>query len=164
MFDVSYTEGDQLLKIKVSNSGCQLKQHDLDHLFDRFFVTDEQKQKNFSTGIGLAFTKELVNLIGADIKVTLRENWIDFILSVHLEAAAVDGKEDEVITSAPSYVYESLVKQYDQPSAEQENKNSLIDELHQRAEHSILLVEDEPELRYLIRNILKDQYLSLIHI
>ncbi|TDO20155.1 hybrid sensor histidine kinase/response regulator transcription factor [Pedobacter duraquae] len=158
-FEAIYTEKDHLLKIQVSNSGCTLDPQDLDHLFDRFFVTNEQKQKKFSTGIGLAFTKELVNLIGARINVTIEQNWIHFTLLIHLEAIAVAGKEDEVITSAPSYVYESLVKQFEQPSAEHENKNSLIDELHQRAEHSILLVEDEPELRYLIRNVLKEQYI-----
>ena len=159
LFKASYQEADHLLKIEVSNSGCTLEPQDLDHLFDRFFVTNEQKQKKFSTGIGLAFTKELVNLLNGEIKVSLEDNWIRFTLLIHLEAAAVDGKEDEVITSAPSYVYESLAKQFEQPSAEQENKSSLIDELHQRAEHSILLVEDEPELRFLIRNVLKEQYI-----
>lgn len=94
----------------------------------------------------------------ADIKVSLRENWIDFKVSVKLPA--VEGKDAKVITSAPSSLYLSLVQEYEQPerpSAEEENKNSLIADM-QAEKPSILLVEDEPELRYLIRNVLKEQY------
>ena len=160
-FITSYNEETHLLEITVSNSGCKLKPEDLKHVFSKFYTHDEQSQEKFSTGIGLAFTKELVNLMNAEISIQLIDGWIHFHVTTHLETQLEKGKEEEVITSTPSYLYESLVKHHEQPdqlSAGEGNKHSLIDELQHRTEHSILLVEDESALRFMIRNILKDQY------
>lgn len=149
-----------LLEIRVSNSGCTLKPEHLEVIFNKFYVSNEQQTEKFSTGIGLAFTKELADLINADIQVSLDNGWIDFSVSIQLNKVA-DENEGKVITSAPSALYESLVQVYEQPellSAEEENKNSLIHDLQQGNKQSVLLVEDEPDLRYLIKNVLKDQY------
>lgn len=158
-FRANYQEENRQLNLCISNSGCTLQPKDLERLFDRFFAGGQQPQQRFSTGIGLAFTKELVQLLGGEIKAEVTEGWIHFRLSLELEALSLDGKEEEVITSAPSAVFSSLVQRHQQPSAEEENKTSMIDELHQKTGPGILIVEDEPELRYLLRNILKDQYL-----
>ncbi|WP_316816442.1 two-component regulator propeller domain-containing protein [Pedobacter nyackensis] len=158
VFKSEYNRAEQVLEVSVSNSGCTLKQEHLEQIFNKFYVSNEQQTEKFSTGIGLAFTKELVTLMDAEIKVSLKEDWIDFRVFVKLSTA--EGKEAKVITSAPSSLYLSLVQEYERPemaSAEEENKSSLIDDL-QAEKASILLVEDEPELRYLIRNVLKDQY------
>lgn len=161
-FTAKYQENTRQLEITVSNSGCQLKPADLPHIFSKFYTHNEQSGEKFSTGIGLAFTKELVSLIGAEISVELSEGWISFLVTLKLETKAKDGKQEEVITSAPSYLYESLIKHHEQPellSAEEENKNSLIKELQQKEMYSILVVEDEPELRFMIHNILAEQYI-----
>ncbi|SDJ34188.1 Two component regulator propeller [Pedobacter sp. ok626] len=157
-FDVVFNPATSILEVSVSNSGCTLKPEHLEQIFNKFYVSNEQQTEKFSTGIGLAFTKELVSLMGADIKATLQGDWIDF--RVKVELATVEDKDAKVITSAPSALYASLVQVYEQPEMrkpEAENKNSLIDDL-QSDKPSILLVEDEPELRYLIKNVLKDQY------
>jgi K+-sensing histidine kinase KdpD len=49
-----------------------------------FYVCNEQQTEKFSTGIGLAFTKELVSLMGADIQARLQNGWIDFRVKVEL--------------------------------------------------------------------------------
>lgn len=158
-FSASYHPEESMLEVAVSNSGCTLKKAHLDKIFHKFYVSNEQQTEKFSTGIGLAFTHELVTLMGAEITVELEEGVITFKVRVKLAAAA--NKDAKVITSAPSSLYESLVEVYERPDlvpAEEENKNSLIDNLQQAEKPSILLVEDEPELRYLIRNVLKEQY------
>lgn len=151
---------ERMLELSVSNSGCSLKAEHLEQIFNRFYVSNEQQTEKFSTGIGLAFTKELISLMGADIQVSLQNDWIDFRINVPLaEARATE--ETQVITSAPSALYESLLQVHEQPdmvSAEEGNKSSLIDDLQQGEKLSILLVEDEPELRFLIRNVLKEHY------
>ncbi|TDQ09891.1 hybrid sensor histidine kinase/response regulator transcription factor [Pedobacter metabolipauper] len=159
-FNAEMQPGNRL-QVEVSNSGCRLDQQDLKQIFNKFYVSNEQSGEKFSTGIGLAFTNELVILMGASIAVTLQNGWIRFTVTIPLQAAATAGQEVKVITSAPSSLYESLVKIHEQPelpSAEEENKNTLIDELQQKNRQSILVVEDEPELRFLIRNVLKEQY------
>lgn len=158
-FKAGYEAESKILTIRISNSGCTLRNEDLERLFDRFFVGDPQQTQNFSTGIGLAFTKELVTLLNASISVSLEDSWIHFTLNMHLEPVGAEGKEEVVITSAPSIAFRSLIQQHEQPSAGEENKNSLINELHQKCGKSILVVEDKPELRYLLRNILKEHYI-----
>lgn len=158
VFKAACNPGSHTLEISVSNSGCTLKQEHLEQIFNKFYVSNEQQTEKFSTGIGLAFTKELVTLMDADIQVSLANGWIDF--TVKLQLPVVRGKEAKVITSAPSSLYLSLVQEYERPElvpAEEENKNSLINGL-QADKPRILLVEDELELRYLIRNVLKEQY------
>lgn len=158
-FTAVYNQAESMLELRVSNSGCTLKAEHLEQIFNKFYVSNAQKTEKFSTGIGLAFTKELVTLMGADIQVRLDGDRITF--NVKLKLVAPESKDVKVITSAPSSLYESLVEVYEQPEmvpAETENKNSLIEELQQPDKHSILIVEDEPELRYLIRNVLKEQY------
>lgn len=158
LFKASCDPDTHLLEVSVSNSGCTLKQEHLEQIFNKFYVSNEQQTEKFSTGIGLAFTKELVTLMDADISVNLEKGWINF--TVKLLLPDMESKDAKVITSAPSSLYHSLVQEHERPelvSADEENKNSLINDL-QTTKPSILLVEDEPELRYLIRNVLKEQY------
>lgn len=58
------------LKIEVIDSGVGLSQKDLAYIFDRFYqVDDSSTRKVEGTGIGLAHTKELVKLMGGEIRV-----------------------------------------------------------------------------------------------
>lgn len=160
-FKATCNQPESNLQIEVANSGCLLGQDELEHIFNKFYVSNEQPRQNFSTGIGLAFTKELVTLMGAAIEVKLKDNWIYFNISVPIEAVATEGKQEEVITSAPSLLYESLVKIHEHPesiSIEEGNKNSLIEDVQLKDKNRILLVEDEPELRFLIKNVLQEEY------
>lgn len=159
LFKSNYDPESKTLTIKVSNSGCTLKSEELERLFDRFFTGEQPQNRKFSTGIGLAFTKELVTLLNADVSAASESDWIHFTLNVPLQPAASEGQEEVVITSAPSIAFKSLIQYHEQPSPDEENKNSLIDELHQKSRQSILIVEDKAELRYLLRNILKDHYI-----
>lgn len=154
IFEASFNQESNVLSIGVSNLGCHLNQSDLDQLFDRFFAGAQQK---FSTGIGLAFSRELALLLGAEIKVRMEADWIHFNLNIPMKVLSAN-QEAEIIPSTPSIAFNSLLARYPQPSAEEENKNSLINDLHENKKASILLVEDEPELRYLLRNILKEHY------
>lgn len=158
-FEVNH-QPEGMLEITVANSGCMLKPEHLPAIFNKFYVSNEQQTEKFSTGIGLAFTHELVNLIAAEITVQLDQGWIIFCVKLQL-GEALAHKDETVITSAPSSLYASLVQVHEQPdliSAEEENKGSLIDALEQKDKPSILVVEDEPELRFLIKNVLKAHY------
>lgn len=159
IFKAIFDPDENTLTVTVSNSGCKLNEDDLERLFDRFFVGNQLTRQKYSTGIGLAFTRELVSLLDATISVAMSEDWIHFTLHLRLETVPLDGKPEAVITSAPSIAFSSLVRQHDQPSAEEENKSSLIDEIHNQSGQSILVVEDKAELRYLLRNVLKDRYI-----
>ncbi len=160
LFKVDFEKETNTLKTIVANSGSKLKETELADLFTEFHVGNDNQFEKFSTGIGLAFTKELISILDGDIQVYLKDGWIyfDFILQLN---SINEGKSDEVVTSTPSYLFESILKPYEQDEVEtiiEGNKNTLIEDLQEKAEHSVLIVEDDVALRFLLKNILKDHY------
>ncbi|QPH41358.1 hybrid sensor histidine kinase/response regulator transcription factor [Pedobacter endophyticus] len=160
VFTATYDQHSQELEIVVSNSGCRLAESDLEDIFKEFQVGKSSDLNNFSTGIGLAFTKELVAIMDGELNASLKNDWISFSFKLKLQQA-IEGKKDEVVTSAPSSLFESILKPYEQEpiaSVEENNKVALIDDLKAVCTHSVLVVEDDLALRFLIKNILKDHY------
>lgn len=161
-FKANYKKEQNELCIHVSNTGCRLTDEDVKLLFNKFYTKDQSSNEKPSTGIGLSFAKELATLLEASIGVELHAGTIEFILCLPVKTSSGEVDENEVATSAPSYLYESLLQHYEQPvllNSDEGNKISLIDELHQKTKHSILIAEDNQELRYLIHQVLKDQYI-----
>lgn len=57
--------------LKINDSGIGVSKENLPHIFDRFYQTgDSATRQGEGTGIGLALTKELVELMGGTIDVT----------------------------------------------------------------------------------------------
>ena len=67
--------GDNRLQIQVKDTGQGIKQEHLPHIFDRFYqVEDLATQKSPGSGVGLAYTRELVNLLNGSIEVSSEWN------------------------------------------------------------------------------------------
>lgn len=63
-------EGQQSLLLKVVDKGVGIPDEQLPHVFDRFYQIDgSSTRQGEGTGIGLALTKELVQLMGGSIHV-----------------------------------------------------------------------------------------------
>lgn len=64
----SDTEG--VLRVSVKDTGIGIKQENMQDLFDSFKRIDENKNRNIEgTGLGMAITKRLVDMMGGDIQV-----------------------------------------------------------------------------------------------
>jgi len=160
-FDASYDAQVQKLRISVSNTGCTLNPEEIKTLFHRFYAKPTTSDRP-STGIGLSFAAELASLLDSEILVDLQDGRICFSLSLPVGSTSTIRMENEVATSEPSFLHKSLIKYQEQPpltNSEEENKSSVIDALHQKSRDSILIVEDDIELRYLIRQVLQEQYI-----
>lgn len=60
--------GEPFLKLKVQDTGIGIPEDQLSHIFDRFFQADNSNtRKGDGTGIGLALTRELIELMGGSI-------------------------------------------------------------------------------------------------
>ncbi|MDP5171658.1 MAG: ATP-binding protein, partial [Bacteroidia bacterium] len=63
-------EAKRFLQLKVQDTGCGISPDQLSHIFDRFYQADTSHiQKNQGTGIGLALTRELIDLMEGRIDV-----------------------------------------------------------------------------------------------
>ena len=72
--------------IKVRDTGVGIPEDELPKLFDRFYQVDSSHTREHEgTGIGLALTKELVELHRGKINVNSKEDeWTEFIITLPL--------------------------------------------------------------------------------
>ena len=61
-----YSEGDRLVRINVSDTGCGIKKGDLQKIFDPFFTT---KPPGKGTGLGLSISLRIIEFFNGEIKV-----------------------------------------------------------------------------------------------
>ncbi|WP_207432182.1 hybrid sensor histidine kinase/response regulator transcription factor [Sabulibacter ruber] len=152
------------VQIKVANSGSNLSPEQLQKLFDRFFVLDGTQKHKFSFGIGLAFTQELASLLNGQITVQSADDWVTFTTSLPISAIpGVTGlTKDNVLQDKPSPLLHAATrlpqKQNPQPVSEN-NKHALLQSLDPSHKPAILLVEDEADIRYLLRDLLEEEFL-----
>lgn len=152
------------LEIVVENSGCQLSEIQLAQIFEQFFVVDSDQDDKYSNGIGLAFTRQLVKLLQGSIQVVNENNWISFkaILPLPGKLNSEHKFDEGPLTHTPSYLLRSITANTDdraQLSTKENNKRALIAELEQIEKKSILIVEDEPAIRFLLKDLLEENYI-----
>jgi DNA-binding response OmpR family regulator/nitrogen-specific signal transduction histidine kinase len=83
----------QTLTLTVTDNGIGIEQDQMEKIFDRFYQADSgQSQKRESTGIGLALTKELVELYGGTIGVESKAGMgTRFTVTLPLETVKDEG-------------------------------------------------------------------------
>lgn len=65
------TEKDVLLRVSVEDSGIGIPEEKVDHIFDKFTQADSSLSRHYEgTGLGLALSKQLVELMGGTIGVS----------------------------------------------------------------------------------------------
>jgi signal transduction histidine kinase/ligand-binding sensor domain-containing protein/DNA-binding response OmpR family regulator len=164
IFSVHKKKESGELEIVVANSGCKLSAEELNRLFDKFFVVDGSQRNKVSSGIGLAFTRQLVQLLHGDISVKCENSWVSFHVSLPLEYVP---PADEQVTdtdkseSSSSYIFNSLAAspQINTVTVGDNNKRSMIKSFEQEEKKVILIVDDEMFIRYLLKDILSDTYI-----
>ncbi len=61
-----FSEGDRLVRITISDTGCGIKKGDLQKIFDPFFTT---KPPDKGTGLGLSISLRIIEYFNGEIKV-----------------------------------------------------------------------------------------------
>ena len=155
------------LEISVANSGCTLPADQLNKLFDKFYVAGANAAgtEKIGTGIGLAFTQQLVSLLNGSIEAKNEEGWICFKVRLPITAGSPDqvtADNSPLISGKPSYLFKSITSYHGSlhsGSALENNKQAIIETLQENSRKNILIVEDESELRFLLKDIFKDDYI-----
>lgn len=144
------------LVIKIKDSGIGISEEDINKIFNRFYSNGTNDTEN-SNGIGLNLTKDLVEIHSGSIQVEskIREGSL-FTIDIPID------KEFYVFsyTNNPEIIHEdkkdilllesSIVENISEIASD-ENTDKLND-------MTILLVEDNEELLYLMKNILSKYY------
>jgi signal transduction histidine kinase/ligand-binding sensor domain-containing protein/DNA-binding response OmpR family regulator len=153
------------VEITISNTGPGISANHLNKIFDRFYQVDDSYTKDGEgTGIGLALTKELVELHHGEIKV---ESEIDkkTIFTISLPLGKEHLSEDEIVDAIIDSTLENGVRGLSKSLDEITISES--SELYEKSGRSpasslpssiILIVEDNADLRKYISGNLDNQY------
>ncbi|MCY1723496.1 response regulator [Prolixibacteraceae bacterium Z1-6] len=147
--DKSNIKDDSYVKISVIDNGTGIPKKDLVHIFDRYAQSkiDRKKPDYSGTGIGLNFTKRLIELHNGAIMVRSKKN-IETIFSFILPLNEATYEKDTWTNSESTLKQEIQEKYVKETSTITTNKNKPL----------ILLVEDDLELNRFINSSLKKQF------
>ena len=150
------------IMIPVSDTGSGIPPDQLPHIFDRFYQPDSSHTRaHEGTGIGLALTKELVELHGGNITVesvvgkgTTFSIWLP-LGKTHLQPEQIAREVSPTPTGLPSVKVIETDEPNSPPMPEAPEKRAA-----QTAQpnYQILIVEDNPEMRHYMRENLDKIY------
>jgi signal transduction histidine kinase/DNA-binding response OmpR family regulator/ligand-binding sensor domain-containing protein len=157
----TYSVYSDLIIIKVSDTGIGIPPSRIEKIFDRFYqIDDSQKREHEGTGIGLALTKELVELHHGQIMVK-SEVGKGTIFSISLPLGrdhfqVIETVDDQLDTSL------STVKEKEHTHIEETATdyadNSEQPLLGKTGKPIVLIVEDNPDMRAYISSHLDEYY------
>ena len=134
-----WSEND-VARISVTDEGTGIRTEDLDYIFERFNQLDYKNEAPSGTGIGLSLTKELVELHKGQLTVKSQYgSGSEFIVSLPFERS----------TLLP--IPNKRLKHHFPPKTEK-------GETKRNAGPNILIVEDNDDLRLILKNFLQDRY------
>ena len=154
---LSVGKTENKLQIKVTDSGIGISKSNLPKVFDRFYQTDASStRENEGTGIGLALTKELTELMGGSIQVESELNigttfivWLPIILR---NDQNLPNKES--VKSGKNFNEENTLSITIEAPLSSTHHPSFIT-YHSKI---LLLIEDNPEMRQFIKHSLPKDY------
>ncbi len=146
--EVRFSKGDKEYSIEVRDEGIGIPQHWQHEVFSRFTsYNDKSITGNPSTGIGLSIVKELVDLLKGTVTLTSREEiGSTFRLTFPLGKAHY-APDTEIIVQDPTSESSPSAPQ---PVEEPEKRQPEIP--------TLLIVEDNNDMRSFLRDIFSDQY------
>ena len=151
------SEDSEHCYVRVEDTGVGIPQSKMTEIFERFFQGENSKSVQYpGTGIGLALSKEIVNLHHGSINVESKPEkgsifTVELLLNKdHFNPSEVnfyvdDTANDEIISDIESIETEENIEQHEQ----EENKKDLP---------VLLVVEDNKDLCNLLRLQLDDKY------
>jgi signal transduction histidine kinase/ligand-binding sensor domain-containing protein/DNA-binding response OmpR family regulator len=143
--------------IRVKDTGIGISKEEIPMLFDRFYQVDSsQTRENEGTGIGLAHTKELVELHHGKISVDSKEReWTEFTVELPLGREHLNN--DEIVKLIEPMVKETIIdeEEYLSPTTgiQSEISDNIVDD-----KTIILVVEDNADVREYIKDSLGEEH------
>ena len=152
-------KGD-FVSIGVTNIGKGIASEKLSNVFDRFYQVDTASTRAYEgTGIGLALVKELMELHHGKVNVISESKVTTFTLTLPLDENLYTLEERVLLKDRESESVEDSIEAKSSNKVEQKtifSENEETEKLTDQLE--ILIVEDNPDLRDYISDILKKDY------
>jgi len=131
---------DKKAAITITDEGVGVSKKELPKIFDRFYQVDNDINKSGGSGIGLAFSKEIIELHKGIINVDNEsKKGISFTIELPISKSTttIDSKKTKI------------------PLQKERPNTSILDNLNEN-NYTILIVEDHLEMRSYIKDVLKN--------
>ncbi|MEZ4771977.1 MAG: ATP-binding protein [Bacteroidia bacterium] len=138
------------LQMIVQDNGIGISPQHLPHIFDRFYQADDSStRKGEGTGIGLALTRELIDLMGGKITVTSdpEKGGSEFKIWLPVENKSEKQAEQPSLPDLETLPLPGRVE----PGLEKEDFDNIYRPI-------LLLIEDNPDVIVYIRTLLQADY------
>ena len=156
--NISVDENNSIVEIKIADNGIGIPPEKIDKIFDRFYQVDGSHTRDQEgTGIGLALTKELVNLHKGKISVQSKEGeGSTFTIKIPM---GKDHFKPEEISDIDEDEYPIPTFQEDVPTLDTALQNKFDNDfLMEEQKPTLLVVEDNSDVRSFIKGILENDY------
>ena len=150
-------EGKRYIYLRVADNGIGISKESIIHLFERYYKISES---HLGSGVGLAFVKSLALLHKGKIFVySERNKGTEIIVALPVSKADYEEKEKWLNNKegTPGLQSIELTGQQYLPVVKEPKLNESI-AIPQKKSH-ILLVDDNEELRYFLKENLDDEYI-----
>ncbi|VAW20865.1 DNA-binding response regulator, AraC family [hydrothermal vent metagenome] len=151
------------VEILASNSGRGIPKEELPNLFERFSVANSKGEADpgkFRAGIGLAYTKSMVTAMGGTITVESEPNGMThFLVSLPYNKNGIT--EESLAEKHHSVTLSNLLQNIpvEAENYKQETPEKIMQvEAFEKKKKTILIVEDEGDIRRLLKELLKNDY------
>ncbi len=159
------TEDKSYIILEVDDNGLGIPDEYRSRIFDRFYQVDDTSKRNHGgSGIGLALVKELVMLQKWEISVQSRnKGGTKFIITIPVEES--NGEEKQHYGSVEEEMKEMGVSDFTPGGGAEPHYETVAEEAEILDENnpkekkpSILIVEDSPDVRKYISDLLNPEY------
>ena len=148
-------------KIEISDTGIGIKSEDLPHIFDRFRQADgTSTRKHQGSGLGLALVKDLTERMNGSIVAKSKPGiGTDMTVTFPLSAKRADEEQVQGLTSKRDWL-ENIHQSAEHRAALPINSpfEKLEAELPAGEKPSLIIVDDEPDMRHYLSSILETDY------
>lgn len=163
-------ETSNCVRITIADSGPGIPPDKLEKIFDRFYQVDESRTRKYEgTGIGLALTKELVELHHGHISVSSEPGrGATFVVDLPLGRAHLspeeikDETDDKLAGVSEPTDFTETPETTEQPVARERSLSESVIEMARTSAPLLLIVEDNPDMQHYIRDILQSDYTIIL--
>ena len=144
------------VKIEITDTGRGISKEHIQNIFELYFQLKPDRDENLGTGIGLSLVKALVTMHRGLIEVSSVEGQgSTFTVFLPLKKAHLN--KNEIIDETPLGDHEADFYSPYQLMEEDLIENDIIEEMDQSLS-TILIVEDNKDVRRFLRNLFHDKY------
>jgi len=143
-------EGQYYARIKVTDTGMGIPQKDIENIFDRFYQSGPELRKS-GTGIGLSYSKSIVELHKGSIKVKSKPgkgtSFSVFIPENELPVSDTENLDIKRLNTNELLEYENITSDIIPQDDSASNQRP-----------TVLIADDEDEFRRIIKSVLQKKY------